>query len=281
MKSTLDIVVPVYKKLDLFEKMAKNNLKYLFPNDRLIIVNDCPEDDLTNLVKSLKMTNIILIQDGVNRGFAGACNRGVGEVKSEQFFLINSDVKLISSSFHELLGRFEKDESIFSISLGQIEKNGELVGGNELYWDGILMQHRGVKVEKERQNGWGEGGSSIFSTKKWRQLGGFDEILNPFYWEDVELGMRVSERGWKNIFVPSFQLEHHHESTIKSFNSDEKITLIAMRNQLISNWKNLPKDKLLNHLIRLPFKLLRSAIGDRILLRGFFEAVKRKLFYNF
>lgn len=281
MTNSIDIVVPVYRKLDLFTQMARNNIKYLSSADRLIIVNDCPEDDLTSLVKSLNWKNTVLIQDGINRGFAGACNRGVGEVKTEQFFLINSDVKLIDSRFHELANRFEKEELIFSISLGQIEKNGEIVGGNELYWDGFFLEHRGVKTEKEIINGWGEGGSSIFSTKKWRELGGFDEKMNPFYWEDVDIGCRARKQGWKCLFEPAYLLEHHHESTIASFNSREKIDVIATRNQFLTNWKNLPKEKLLIHFFVLPFKLVKSLMGDRILLRGFFEAIKRKSFNNF
>src|SRR5206468_7818529 len=65
------------------------------------------------------------------------------------------------------------------------------------------------------------------------KLGGFDELFNPFYEEDVDLGYRARKRGFINIFEPKSKVEHYKEKGVISLNfSQTLIAKTAQRNQL-------------------------------------------------
>ena len=48
----------------------------------------------------------------------------------------------------------------------------------------------------------------------WRQLGGFDPLLEPFYLEDTDLGYMAWKRGWKVLYQPRSVVYHEHRGTI-------------------------------------------------------------------
>ena len=48
---------------------------------------------------------------------------------------------------------------------------------------------------------YGSGGCSLFDARKLAQLGGFDEIYEPAYVEDLDLGFRGWQQGWPSVFV--------------------------------------------------------------------------------
>jgi GT2 family glycosyltransferase len=83
------------------------------------------------------------------------------------------------------------------------------------------------------------GGFSAFSAEKLRQLGGFNALLTPFYWEDVDLSLRAWKRGWKILYEPQAVVYHATSSTIGSRFDRRQIDEIAQRNRLLTHWINL------------------------------------------
>ena len=61
---------------------------------------------------------------------------------------------------------------------------------------------------------YGGGGSCAFDRRKFLELGGFDEILKPFYLEDTDLGYMAWKRGWKVLYQPASVVYHEHRGTI-------------------------------------------------------------------
>ncbi len=73
--------------------------------------------------------------------------------------------------------------------------------------------------------------------KLW-QLGGFDEIYAPYYYEDADLGIRAWRVGWKCYFEPQSICMHAVSSTISKLKS-KKVKIIAERNRIILNHLHL------------------------------------------
>jgi len=86
---------------------------------------------------------------------------------------------------------------------------------------------------------YGGGGSCAFDRKKFRQLGGFDPLLAPFYLEDTDLGYMAWKRGWKVLYQPSSVVYHEHRGTIGKRFSDSYIQSILKKNFLLFTWKNI------------------------------------------
>lgn len=261
----ISIIISVYKNYDMFFKYLEVNKKY-FEGCEVIVMNDYPQENITKQVKKIYPETIV-VNNKKNLGFAGNVNRGVLKATRNYIFLMNSDVVLKDSSFLNSLNYFKKDQKLFAVGFSQIEKDGKIVGANRGYFKNGLINHSHLSssIYHLTSNFWAEGGSSIFRKKLFIDLGSFDELYNPFYWEDIDLSYRAWKAGYKILYDPNIKVEHHHESTIGKYFDKSKILKTAFRNQLIFHWKNLTdQDLIYKHLLNLP---------KFIFIPGFFDAL--------
>lgn len=129
-----------------------------------------------------------------------------------------------------------KDDKVFSVSCN--------VGGNWSWakWEKGYFWHymSSEKTIGDHQTLWSSGGSGIFKKNIWDDLGGMDELFNPFYEEDVDIGYRATKRGYINIFEPKSKVEHYKEPGVIEKNYPKnKVASVAQRNQLLFIWKNI------------------------------------------
>lgn len=274
----ISVIIPVYKNRELFFNNLKINKKY-FSGCELIILNDDPREKIAVEVKKI-IPQAIAIDNKINLGFGSNANSGIKKSGGEFIFLLNSDVILKDDSFKKSVELFKKDKNIFAVSFAQLESNGNLVGANRGFFkDGLINHDRKTTFDRRQPffNFWAEGGSSVFRRKLLLELGSFDPLYNPFYWEDIDLSYRAWKSGYRIYFNPEVQVQHFHESTIGKYFSKSAVLKIAYRNQFIFNWKNLTDKEYLNkHLSFLPILLLKSLIdGNWLMILGFFLALRR------
>lgn len=78
----------------------------------------------------------------------------------------------------------------------------------------------------------------MFDRRKFLELGGFEPLLSPFYWEDVELSYRAWKRGYSIVYEPRSVVRHLVSSTIGKLNR-RKVRTIEQRNRLVYHWIDL------------------------------------------
>ena len=78
-----------------------------------------------------------------------------------------------------------------------------------------------------------------FGRQKFLQLGGFDELLAPFYLEDTDIGYMAWKRGWKVLYQPRSVVYHEHRGTIGKRFSAAQIDLVLKKNFALFCWKNI------------------------------------------
>jgi len=267
-KQPITIIIPVYKNYEMFFRYLEVNKKF-FAGCEVIVMNDYPDQNITNEVNKI-YPEACIVNNKVNLGFAGNVNKGVAKSTRDYVFLMNSDVVLKNDSFINSLKYFKNDSKLFAIGFAQIEKDGKKVGSNLGYFKNGLIHHSNKLITNHQSlitNFWAEGGSSIFRKDIFAKLGMLDELFNPFYWEDIDLSYRALKSGYKVLFDPNVEVEHHHESTIGKYFDKKKILKTAFRNQIIFQWKNITDfDLLLNHVFNMP---------RFVIIPGFFDALIR------
>ena len=99
----------------------------------------------------------------------------------------------------------------------------------------------------------------MFRKSTWDELGGLDELMDPFYWEDVDLGYRALKRGYINLWEPKSKVEHYKEAGVIALHFKKStVTATAQRNQLLFIWKNITDEGMLGqHRIALAKMLLQ------------------------
>lgn len=270
----ISIIIPNYNG----EELLKKNLPKVLDavgDAEIIVVDDASTDGSLDVLDSFK-SKIKIIKNEKNLGFSSTVNRGVKAAEGDIVILLNTDVIPEREFLIPLLTHFN-DEGIFavgcmdkSIEDGKVVLRGRGVGR----WErGFLVHSRG-EVDKTNTL-WVNGGSGAFRKSIWKKLGGFDELYNPFYWEDIDLSYRAIKSGFKVLFEPKSIVIHEHEKgAIKNKFSSSEVKAIAYRNQFIFVWKNTTDLNLqFLHFFWLPYHFIKVLIeGDMAFFKGFFSA---------
>jgi len=254
----ISVVIPNYNG----ENLLKKNLPKVFEAAKyyaseakasveIIVIDDSSSDNSIEYIKyqiskiknTYQKSKIIIkyFKNEKNLGFSSTVNRGVKESGGEIVVLLNTDVRPQKDFLIHLIPHF-KDEKLFAVGcMDKSIENGKVIlrGRGVGKWEkGFLVHSRG-EVDKT-DTLWVSGGSGAFKKSIWEKLGGFDELYNPFYWEDIDLSYRAIKSGYKIVFEPKSVVVHEHEEgAIKKKYSDFKIKTIVYRNQLIFVWKNI------------------------------------------
>lgn len=285
----LSVIIPNYNG----EKLLNKNLPKVLDavSDyregfvEVIIADDCSTDksrDVTSRFiknadnKSIKIATVYN-NDKKERGFAKNVNRGARVATGDILILLNTDVAPKKDFLAPLLRRFD-EEQVFAVGCmdESIEDGKKVLRGRGVgyFKNGFLVHSRG-EVDKT-DTLWVSGGSGAFRKKIWDKLGGFDELYNPFYWEDIDISYRALKSGYKIYFEKySIVVHEHEEGSIKKKFKGNFIKKISYRNQMIFFWKNVTDAGLLfSHFLRLPYYLLKHTMrGDFGFIRGFLLAI--------
>lgn len=243
----VSIIIPNYNGRELLEKniphvlKAKDNSKNEI--SEIVVVDDGSSDDSLVVLNQFK-GQIKVIKHTKNRGFSSAVNTGVRSSSGDLIVLLNSDVAPSENFLESVLPLF-KDEKVFSVSFH--EKGYGFAKGS---FDGYINLSMGKEPRKVENSFYVSGGSGAFRKSIWKDLGGLDEnLLSPYYWEDVDLCFRASKRGYQNLWTPDSNVTHIHESTISKL-PRKNVDKIRERNQLLVIWKNIHSLNLIKKHIR-------------------------------
>ena len=265
-KLTVSVVIPNYNG----EGLLRKNLGYLIKAykrkenciEEIILVDDASQDSSVEFAKR-NFPEIKLIKHKINRGFACTSNTGVRSAKSKLICLLNNDV-IVQDNFLEAALHHFRNNQIFGVSL---HERG--YGWAKAKFESGFINHKGMKASDDVENTfWISGGSGVFRKSYWLKLGGFDDKLFKFYWEDIDLSYRALKRGYKLVWEPKAKVIHEHESTTSKTFSKTKLTRMQEINQLVFIWKNLTSANLFRkHLVGLFSRISRHP-GNLIIFLG-------------
>lgn len=179
--------------------------------------------------------NVHLLHTGANLGYGSAVNRAAaeyltgatgGSIGDPDFFIVaNPDVVWGPGSIDELLDAAKRwpragslgplirdpDGSVYPsarhqpslIRGGMHAVVGPLWRSNP--WTAAYRQER--LEPSERTVGWLSGSCLLLRRQAFDAISGFDERYF-MYMEDVDLGDRLADAGWQNVYVPSAEVLH-------------------------------------------------------------------------
>jgi len=249
-------------------KNPKNKIK------EVLVVDDGSSDDSAEYVSKFKVQSskfkVKLVKHERNLGYSATCNTGVREAKGELVVILNLDVAP-SPNFLESVLPFFEDEKVFSVSFNE----GKYGPGKLIWKEGFLEIIPTDIPSKTSETDWPSGGSTIFKKRFWKNLQGMDNLFLPFYFEDIDLGIRARKQSFKCLWEPRAKVIHEHEETINTKNFKRSyLESIKQRNHLLLTWKNIDSfQKFFVHLFLLAkrclfhpsyFKIVILAIRRRI-----------------
>ncbi|MBL7972663.1 MAG: glycosyltransferase family 2 protein, partial [Prolixibacteraceae bacterium] len=239
MKRSISIVIPNYNGKDLLESNIPhvyNALKTSGITDfEIIITDDASKDQSVDFLKS-NYPDIILIENKVNRGFSGNTNCGIFRANKDLVLILNSDVILTDCYFEHLLPYFDSPGT-FGV-MGQITSpDSKIIQDGAKYPTSAFGRIRPgtnylIKGQSSHLSLFLLGANALVDRKKLLEVGGFDEIFNPYNSEDVDLSIRAWRLGYKCYYDHRAICKHPISSTLKK-EPNRKVKMISNRNVMI------------------------------------------------
>ena len=246
----------------------------------VIVVDDASVDDTVEFLRQLPVRVVTRPTQG---GFACACNSGIDVVRFSCVVLLNNDVEVAPGFISAMLEPFD-DDQIFAVTARIYEpENGLLATAGKIgifrrgFWSVYFNYDVLPGAARFQPSAYAVGGFCALRTTQMRLLGGFDEMLSPFHWEDVDLSYRAWKRGWSVVYQPQAVGWHQASSTIGRTFQSREVEIVAARNRLLFHWKNLHDPVMLSRHVSMLALLLfsRWVAGDWGFYQAFWQALSR------
>ena len=163
--------------------------------------------------------------------FARAVNVGVRRARFSHACLLNNDMVIepgffaaLRAAFDELPDLFCATAQIFFPEGERRQETGKAVMPAAPKPDDFPVScEMPVEGEDHSYVLYGSGGCSLFDTRKLLSLGAFDEIYEPAYVEDLDVGVRGWERRWPTVFVSGARVLHQHRATTSRYYTAQQL----------------------------------------------------------
>jgi GT2 family glycosyltransferase len=246
-------------------------------NYEIMVVDDCSTDDSLVILEK-EFPEVRRVKTPVNLGFQRANNYGIEQTQSRLVMPMNNDIKLDEDALFHLAEHFEKGD-VFSVSGMFFGFDGKtfLYGNRGGYFRNGHFYLYEKTPNDTTQTLFACGGAFMVDRKRYLQLGGFDNLYHPLYYEEIDLSYRALKRGLEVRYEPKSIAYHKVQSTITKQEKKRRIGLISARNNYLFVWKNISDTSLtLQFIFFTPLFLIRDLfkLKSRFWI-AFFMALQR------
>ncbi|WP_176761274.1 glycosyltransferase [Desulforhopalus singaporensis] len=243
----ISIIIPVHNQIDYTLQCIasiKNNVSPAVTYE-VVVVDDASTDGTADMLQTID--GLRLIVNDNNLGFVGSCNNGAMAAKGNYLVFLNNDTIVLPGWLENLRKTF-----------ATIPGTG-LCGSMLLYPNGLLQEAGGI-IWKDG-SGWNYGnrdkpyqpkylfardvdycsGASIMVPRAlFDELGRFDEIYSPGYYEDTDLAFKVREKGLRTVYQPFSRIVHFEGMTAGTdLNSGMKKYQLVNQEKFVKRWSEV------------------------------------------
>jgi glycosyltransferase involved in cell wall biosynthesis len=216
---SLSVVICTYSNVDLLRRALPIVL-----NDsavkQVIIVDNCSDDVTPAYLRSIKNNKLNVITNTENKGVIKSRNQGLAIVNSE-YTVVMDDDQIPSvytfKNYKKALETFDVvgvEAQIMSFSTGL------------------------TKVGNSSNFTYVGAGGMCMSTKIWRELGLFDEIFHPAYFEDPDICMKARKKKYSLGLVTNHGIFHVNHVTLsrKNLGFDPEVAMSRNRKIFLARY---------------------------------------------
>jgi GT2 family glycosyltransferase len=214
----LSCIIPVVNQgnmtLHLLWQLASIAWRRDMPAIEVIVVDNGSTDitcDLADLTENLR-----IVRSETPLGYPKACNLGAAEARGPVLLMMNNDIEFGADAIKRGLARIQNGAGIGAVGGRVLLMNGELQeAGSYLTDDGSSMgfgRHSDPTLPRNnvpREVDYCSGCFLFLRTADFRQVGGFDEVFSPGYYEEADLCMRLRARGLVSVLDPTIYVYHY------------------------------------------------------------------------
>lgn len=211
------VIVPAYEQaamtVDCIQSIA-NAIEPGDPTMQVIVVDDAsPSEALSKALFGLPF--VTYLRNGNNLGFLRSCNGASMQAKGRFLHFLNNDTLVRPGWLRELVHCADADGTIGAVGSKLLFEDGSLQEAGGIIWrDGGGWNYgRGGDAEEPRFNylrdvDYCSGASLLVRADLFRELGRFNEIYAPAYFEDSDLCFAIRASGRRVLYQPKSEVVH-------------------------------------------------------------------------
>jgi GT2 family glycosyltransferase len=223
----VSVIVITFNGMEFVEACLSSVLKAVANVPAEIIVIDNGSRDGTKQFLESRFSQVQLVCNDKNLGFAPAVNQGFAKARGKYIFLLNQDTKMDPTAITQLLQRMEKDAGIGIAGPRFIGFDGRLQKSCRAFprYRDLLYELTGLSYLFPRSRtfarwkmGWFDhlterevdqpmGAALMIRRELIEKIGGFDESFGIFF-NDVDFCRRAKELGYINLYYPEAVVAH-------------------------------------------------------------------------
>lgn len=219
------VIVPTRNNAELLRKCLEGVRRTDYPDLEIIVVdNDSDEPQSLDFFDELRGDGVSVIRIEGEFNYSALNNAAVRAARGELLCFLNNDVEMLDGDWLRWLVSHARRQDIGA------------VGGMLLYPDGTV-QHAGVftgigggaahahRFVGKDERGYFDrarlpqrvsavtGACLVVSREKFLAVGGFDEKDFRVAFNDIDLCLKLNERGWQSFYEPRATLIHHESKS--------------------------------------------------------------------
>lgn len=225
------VIVPTRNRVDLLRTCIGGLARADYPDFEVIVV-DNGSDDLATLdyLANLDSARHRVLRDDGPFNFSRLNNRAANLATGELLCLLNNDIEMLDADWLAIMARQALRPEVGAVGArllypdGRIQHAGVVLG----ICGGAAHAHRLLRPDDEgyfRRHALPQFVSAVTAAclvvrrESFEAVGGLDEAAFAVAFNDVDLCLRLNERGWQSFYEPRATLIHH-ESVSRGLDRD-------------------------------------------------------------
>lgn len=248
---SVSVVILNWNGLGYLQQFLPSICASSYPNLQIIVGDNASTDNSIEFIGA-KYPQIKVIANDKNYGFADGYNKILGQVDSDYFVLLNSDVEVHSEWIQPVIALMETDPAIVAAQpkilsykdRDKFEYAGAAGGFLDIFGYPFCRGRIFDSVELDtgqyddvKEIFWASGAALFVKRDKWIEVGGLDEDFFA-HMEEIDLCWRLKNKGYKVMYCPGSVVYHVGGGTLNSESPFK--TYLNFRNNLVLIQKNLP-----------------------------------------
>ena len=226
-KKKLTVVIVSYNVREFLVRCIESVRKALEGLDgEIVVVDNCSKDDSVSYLQA-HLSDVRLIANQENVGFARANNQAIRESESEYVLLLNPDTIVYENTIRSCIAFLDAHPEVGGAGVRMLTREGnpapesrraiptpwvamlKMLGFTRRYYMSNLPWDEPCQIEVI------SGAYCMLRRKALDQIGLLDEDYF-MYGEDIDLSYRLLKGGWQNWYLPYDIIHFKGESTQKS-----------------------------------------------------------------
>jgi GT2 family glycosyltransferase len=246
----VSIIIPHFNGKEILTKCLNSILENPFDKFEIIVVDNGSTDGSQEIIKK-NFPQVTLLQNEINKGYAGGCNSGIKYTNGDFILFLNNDVEVAVNFIEEMYNAIISDDTIGLVQPKMLSMQNKSYfdysggAGGEIDIFGFPFARGRVFIELEKDDSqydylpkeifWASGTALLIRKKLLDKIGLFDEDFFA-HMEEIDLNWRAQLVGFKSVVTIKTHLYHYSGYTLPAENP--KKMYLNHRNNLIMLIKN-------------------------------------------